>query len=148
MARFVVPGVVGLTAVAGLGVGAVHGVRQTSSLAGTAQARAWQDDSSYWACLDAQARSLVSPGEHVWIETHSLATVFTLDKVLSPWAIVVRYRHQATTWVSLRARTGSGTCLGKVVQARYPGPFGPGTIVRTGTGGSFPGDRSLPSTPL
>jgi hypothetical protein len=148
VARFVVPWAVGLAAAVGLGVGAVHGARQASSLAGTNETRAWQADSLYWACLDAQARSLVPPGGHVWIETNSQATAFLLEKVLAPWAIVVRHPNQARTWLSLRDAVGRGSCLGTVLQGRYPGPFGPGTIVRTGTGGSFPGLRSLPSTPL
>jgi hypothetical protein len=148
VARFVVPGVVGLVAVAGLGVGAVHGARQASSLAGTSEARAWQADYLYYACLDAQAHSLVPPGAHVWIDTRNSSVLYTLEQVLSPWAIVVHHHNQATTWVSLRDATGSGACLGRVVQARYPSLFGPGTITRTGTGGSFPGRRSLPSTPL
>jgi hypothetical protein len=135
-------------ALVGLGVGAVHAVRQTSSLSSAADVRAWQADARYWACLDSQAHSLVRSGTHVFIDTHNLGDLITLEKVLSPWAIVVQHRDQASVRVSLFDTTGPDTCLGTRLQGRYPSPSGPRTIVRDGTGGSYPGHRSLPPTPL
>jgi hypothetical protein len=140
--------VLGGAALVGLAVGAVHGVRQTSSLSTAADVRAWQADARYWACLDSQARSLVRSGTHVFIDTHNLGDYITLEKALSSWAIVVQRRDQASTRLSLRDASGPDTCLGTRLQGRYPDPSGPGTIVRDGTGGSYPGHRLLPSTPL
>jgi hypothetical protein len=90
----------------------------------------------------------VRNGAHVWIDPHNLSDAVTLEKVLSPWSIVVQDRDQASTWLLLRNATGPDTCLGAKLQGRYPNPSGPGSIVRDGTGGSYPGHRSLPSTPL
>jgi hypothetical protein len=140
--------VLGGAALIGLGVGAVHAIRQTTSLSTGADIRAWQADARYWACLDSQAHSLVKSGGHVFLVPHSLGELVILDKVLSPWAIVVQDRDQASAQLSVREATGPDTCLGTRLQGRFPNPSGPGTIVRAGTGGSDPGHRSLPSTPL
>jgi hypothetical protein len=146
--RFAVSVVIGGAALVGLGVGAVHAVRQTTSLSTAADVRAWQRDARYWACLDSQAHSLVRSGTHVFLVTHSLSDLVILEKVLSPWAIVVQDRDQASMQLSAREATGPDTCLGIRLQGRYPNPSGPGTIIRAGTGGSDPGHGSLPSTPL
>jgi hypothetical protein len=139
--------VLAFAAVAGLAVGAVHGARQSSTLASAADARAWQTDEDYWACLDAQAHSLAAPGERVWLDTHNLSDWVTLEKVFGPWADVVNERGQAGVRVSLRPAKGRDQCLGTVLVGTGPHGAGGRAIVRVGTGGSLRGHRPLPTTP-
>ena len=143
----IVAAAVVVAALGGLLVGAFHGARQSSSIATAADARSWQTDATYWACLDAQAHSLVAPGEHIWYDTHNLAAWVTLEKVFAPWTVGVSERSQARAWVSLRPARGRDQCLGTVVVGARPEDANGRVVVRTGTGGSFRGRHPLPSTP-
>lgn len=136
-----------IVALGSLFVGAFHGARQSSSMATAADARSWETDAAYWGCLDAQAHSLVAPGEHIWYDTHSLATWVTLEKVFAPWTVGVSERSQAEVWVSLRPARGRDQCLGTVVVGARPEGAHGRVVLRTGTGGSLPGRQPLPSTP-
>ena len=116
----IVAAAVVVVALGGLLVGAFHGARQSSSIATAADARSWETDATYWACLDAQAHSLVAPGEHIWYDTHNLANWVTLEKVFAPWTVGVSERSQARVWVSLRPARGRDQCLGTVVVGARP----------------------------
>jgi hypothetical protein len=137
-----------LVALVGLLLGAAHGARQQSSLASTDNVRAWQVDARYWSCLDAQARSLASPGVRVWLDYHNLGQEILLQKVFASWTVVVAHKNAGSVWISLQSRSGPGTCLGSVIQGTRPGSVGTKPITRDGTGGSFPGPAKLPATPL
>lgn len=130
-------------AVAGLAVGAVHGARSAASLEGPrAVARANLDD-RYYACLTAQARTLVRPGQTVEISTANLGDWGTLAKAVAGWAVLTDHRARAAAVLSLESLPGPGACLGSVVVARYPDGS-----VRRGVGAAVPGSGPPPSQPL
>ncbi|HEX4218289.1 MAG TPA: hypothetical protein VHZ02_07970, partial [Acidimicrobiales bacterium] len=118
------------TAVAGLAVGAVHGVRGTTALSTDRRVATWTLDNRYWACLDTQARSLIDPGARVWLDTTNFGTTIALEKLLAPWAFIVSSPGQASAYLTLRTKPGPGSCLGSVVVGRFPGPRGPGSVVK------------------
>lgn len=139
VARFVVL----CAAAAGLAVGAVHGARSAASLEGSrAVARAKLDD-RYYACLTAQARTLVRPGQRVEISTADFGDWGTLAKAVAGWTVVTDARSRAAAVLSLEPRRGPGACLGSVVVARYAD----GTV-RRGRGAALPGNGPPPSQPL
>jgi hypothetical protein len=131
-----------------LAVGAVHGVRSTTSLSTDRQVATWNLDNRYWACLDTQARSLVRPGAHIWLTDVNFGTAIALEKLLAPWVYLVNRPEQASAYLTLRTQPGPGSCLGSVVVGRFPGPAGPGSIVKVGRGASLPGHEQPPATPL
>lgn len=140
---------IALTAVAALGVGAVHGARQVAAADGSGQVAAWHRNTAYWDCLDIQAHSLVGPNQAVWLDAPNFPALVTLEKVVGPWAEVATVRSRAQVELEIVDRAGPGTCLGAVVVGRFDGRRGRWTVVRTGAGAAVPGNASqLPSTPL
>ncbi len=134
---------VGLVAVVGLTVGAVHGARSTGAQADDQQVAVGRLDMAYYDCLAAQVHSLVGPGQVVAVSTASPGNWVTLAKAVAPWAVMTDRERRAVAVLSMAPRHGAGACLGSVVVARYPGGR-----LRTGTGGSLPGAESPPMTPL
>lgn len=87
--------------------------------------------------------------DRVWLDSTNVGTTVTLGKVLGAWAVLERTRRLAQVYVTLVPRSGPGACLGSVVEGRFPGPRGPGTVVRVGSGAAVPGTvLRLPATPL
>jgi hypothetical protein len=137
------------TSLAGLGVGAVHALRGTVALSASHQVALWTLDDKYWSCLETQAHSLVKPGERVWMDTTSLTTLLTLERIFGTSVTFVDTAEQAEALVNVRASDGSGACLGSVVVASSRGPRAAGSVWRTGSGASLAGNpQELPSTPL
>lgn len=134
---------VGLAAVAGLAVGAVHGARSADSLTGARSVALANLDDRYYDCLSTQVRSLVRPGRLVVISTANLGNWSTLGKAVAGWAVVTDERRRAVAVLSLAAHHRSGACLGSVVVARYRD----GTV-RLGHGASVPGPGPPPAQPL
>jgi hypothetical protein len=134
---------VGLVAVAGLAVGAVHGARSTAAQADDQQVALGQLDVAYYDCLAAQVHSLVGPGQLVVVSTADPGNWATLAKAVAPWAVMTEDRQRAVAVLQMAPRRGTGSCLGSVVVARYPDGR-----TRVGTGGSLPGDEPPPMTPL
>ena len=135
--------VVGLVAVAGLTVGAVHGARSSGAQADDEQVALAHLDVAYYDCLAAQVHSLVRPGQVVAVSTANPGNWATLAKVVAPWGTMTEDQRQAVAVLRMAPRHGAGACLGSVVMARYPDGG-----VRVGTGGSLPGDEQPPMTPL
>jgi hypothetical protein len=124
-------------------------IRQTERTSTSRQTAAWNLDDRYWTCLETQARSLVQPEEHVWIDPSvGLSRYVNLEFVLAPFVVIVPDRSQATAWLTLRTGHGSGTCLNWEVVGRFDGPGGSHTVVRRGTGASLSSKQPLPTTPL
>jgi len=141
--------VIGVTAIAALSVGAVHGARLVAAANGSGQEAAWQRNTAYWDCLDTQAHSLVGPDEPVWLDAPNYPALVTLAKVVGPWAELAPARADARVELEIVSRPGPGTCLGTVVVGRFDGRRGRWTVVRTGSGAAVPGNVfQLPSTPL
>ncbi|HEX4081470.1 MAG TPA: hypothetical protein VHX40_00785 [Acidimicrobiales bacterium] len=134
---------VGLVAVAGLAVGAVHGARSTTAQADDREVALGQLDVAYYDCLAAQVHSLVGPGQVVAVSTANPGNWATLAKAVAPWAVMTDDQRRAVAVLYLAPRHGAGSCLGSAVVARYPDGR-----VRVGTGGSLPGDEPPPMTPL
>lgn len=133
---------------AALGVGAVHGARSIADGSTGRQAARWQLDADYWHCLTVQAHSVVRPAEPVWFDITTLDDLVILTRVLGPWATVVGRPGRARAYVTLRP-AGHDGCLGLRVVALLPGPGGPGSIVKVGSGATLPGrQQELPTTPL
>jgi hypothetical protein len=128
--------------VAGLAVGAVRGVRATAAQADPAEVAAWRLDLAYYDCLSTQAHSLVHGGETVDVSMSDPGAWVTLAKVVAPFAVITA-RSSGHVVLTLRTRTGPGTCLGFVMVARDPSG-----AVRDGRGGSLTGHRQPPQTPL
>jgi hypothetical protein len=128
---------------------ATSSVRQTEQRSESGQAAAWNLDNRYWSCLETQARSLVQPEEHVWIDPSiGLGNYVNLEFILSPWVVLVHNQNQARAWLTLRTSRGPGTCLNWEVEGRIEGPGGTHTALRKGTGASLFSTRPLPTTPL
>jgi hypothetical protein len=142
VASRVAGGAVVVAALAGLGVGAVHGARAQAAQAAPAETARWRLDVAYYDCLSAQVHSVVHRGQVVDVSTADPGAWGTLVKVVAPYAVVttVRSGHEVLT---LASRPGAGSCLGSVVVARYPSG-----VVRVGTGASLPGAGAPPQTPL
>jgi hypothetical protein len=145
--------VVGLALVAAgfvpLGFEAVHGERATAEISTDKQVAAWEIDARYWNCLETQARSLVRPGERVWLDTFDFVSQVTLIRIMGGWVDFTASAKPAQVYVTIRPATGKDGCLGSVVVALFGGPRGPGTVVRLGSGSSFAGSpNDLPVTPL
>jgi hypothetical protein len=134
---------VGLVAVAGLTVGAVHGVRSTATQADEQQVALGRLDVAYYDCLAAQVHSLVGPGQVVAVSTANPGNWATLSKAVAPWAVMTEDEPRAVAVLQMAPRHGAGSCLGSVVVARYADGR-----VRVGTGSSLPGDEPPPMTPL
>ena len=140
---------VAVISIVALTVAATSGVRQTKEAAASRQSAAWNLDDNYWNCLERQARSLVQPGERVWIDpSFDLGKKVTLQFILAPWAVLVVNRNQARAWLNLRSTQGPGSCLGTVVYGRFQDVGGSHSVTRIGTGASLFSDQPLPSTPL
>lgn len=131
--------VVGLVALGGLVVGAVHGARSTATQADGHQVALARLDDAYYDCLATQVHSLVRPGQVVVVSTANPGNWVTLSKVVAPWAVMAEDRGRAVAVLSLGSRHGTDACLGSVVVARYRD----GTV-RDGTGASLPGDEQPP----
>jgi hypothetical protein len=135
--------VVGLVAVVGLTVGAVHGARSSGAQADDEQVALAHLDVAYYDCLAAQVHSLVGPGQVVVVSTANPGNWATLAKAVAPYATMTEDQRQAVAVLSMAPRHGAGACLGSVVVAHYADGR-----VRVGTGGSLPGDEQPPMTPL
>ena len=128
---------------------ASSGVRQTEARSTSGQSAAWNLDNRYWSCLETQARSLVQPQEHVWIDPSiGLGNYVNLEFVLAPWVVLVHNQNRATAWLTLRTSNGPGTCLNWEVAGRIEGPGGSRSALRKGTGASLFSRQTLPTTPL
>jgi hypothetical protein len=134
---------VGLAALCGLAVGAVHGARSSGAQADDQQVTLAQLDVAYYDCLAAQVHSLVRPGQVVVVSTANPSNWATLSKAVAPWAVMTEDQRRAVAVLSMSPRHGARTCLGSVVVARYADGR-----IRVGTGGSLPGDEQPPMTPL
>ena len=128
---------------AGLTVGAVHGVRSTATQADEQQVALGRLDVAYYDCLAAQVHSLVGPGQVVAVSTANPGNWATFSKAVAPWAVMTEDEPRAVAVLQMVPRHGTGSCLGSAVVARYPDGR-----VRAGTGGSLPGDEPPPMTPL
>ena len=138
-----------VTSLTGLGVEAVHAFRGTVALSSDHQVALWKLDDEYWSCLETQAHSLIKPGERVWMDTISLTTLLTLERIFGTSVTFVETAEQAEAFVNVRASDGSGACLGSEVVASFRGPLPPGSVWRIGSGASLAGNaQELPSTPL
>ena len=126
---------------------AVAGTRTVSAqLHATAEHDAQLDD-AFYACIDTQARSLVSPGQSVTLGPTNLSDLVTLLKAVGSWVTVADPPSSASAVLSRRPVHGHGACLGTVVVATYPSSHG-GTRTRVGTGASVPGTGPPPAPPL
>jgi len=123
-------------------VGAVHGGRAAAARETPSQVSAWRLDLAYYGCLSAQTHSLLRPGQVVDVSTADPGAWVTLAKVVAPFAVMTT-RRPGHVLLTLATRPGPGSCLGSVVVAREPSG-----AVRLGTGGSLPGHRLPPQTPL
>ncbi len=136
-----------VVAVAGLGVQAVRGNRTVSV---QRDARTVQDaklDNAFYQCLDVQTRSLVSPGETVWL-AETIGGLVTMIKGVGSWVTIAGRSSSADVMLSLSSDvTGHQACLGSVVVATYATPHG-GVKVRFGSGASVPGIGPPPAPPL
>jgi hypothetical protein len=103
-----------------LAVGAVHGGRSISALAGDHQVATSRLDNAYYDCLATQARSLARPGEAVDVLASNPSAWGTLVKVVAPWAVLTTDASRAEVTMTLAPRRGTNTCLGSVVVARSP----------------------------
>jgi hypothetical protein len=139
--------VIGVVAVAGLGVQAVRGNRTVSAQRDPRTVRDAQLDNSFYRCLDVQARSLVSPGEPVWF-VGDLAGFVSLFKGVGSWVTIADQSSSAEVKLSLQhGVTGRQACLGTVVVGTYAMPHG-GVMMRIGSGASVPGIGLPPAPPL
>jgi hypothetical protein len=140
---------VGIVALAGLGVQAVRGNDTVSS---QHQAVIMHDaavDNAFYRCLDVQTRSLVSPGEPVWLVAGSFGDLVTLIKAVGSWVTIADRLSSAQATVGLRDNVAGGqTCLGTVVVAKNTNPHHGGDGVRVGSGASVPGSGPPPAPPL
>jgi hypothetical protein len=134
-------------AVAGLGVQAVRGNRTVSVQRTTRSVHDAKLDNAFYQCLDVQTRSLVSPGETVWL-ADNLGDLITLVKGVGSWVTIADRSSSADVRLSLQnGVTGQQACLGSVVVATYATPHG-GVKVRLGSGSSVPGIGPPPAPPL
>jgi hypothetical protein len=134
-------------ALAGLGVQAVRGNRTVSAQRDPRNVRGAKLDNAYYRCLDVQTRSLVAPGEPVWL-TDNFGNLITLVKGVGSWVTIADQSSSAAVKLSIRSGvTGHQACLGSVVVGTYAGPHG-GLIVRLGSGASVPGIGPPPAPPL
>jgi hypothetical protein len=134
-------------AVTGLGVQADRGNRTVSAQRDHRTVRDAQLDNAFYRCLDVQTRSLVAPGEPVWL-TDSLGNLITLVKGVGSWVTIADQSSSAAVKLSLqRGVTGRQACLGTVVVGTYAMPHG-GVMTRIGSGASVPGIELPPAPPL
>jgi hypothetical protein len=120
-----------------LALEAYHGVQETNQLSSTRSVDLARLDDAYYSCLAAAARRLVPPGATVWIPKHPPGAWITLAKAVAPEEPLVASRAAAVVVLRLVARSGPGTCFGRVVVAtpggaaeRHPAVRGPGRAVR------------------
>jgi hypothetical protein len=106
-------------------------------------------DNAFYRCLDVQTRSLVSPGEPVWLVGESFGDLVTLIKGVGSWVTIADRLSSAQATVGLRDNVAGGqTCLGTVVVATNTTPHHQGDGVRIGSGASVPGVGPPPAPPL
>ena len=138
-------GAIGLTCVIGQAARGMAIVSHQRSAQVVADARL---DDAYYACLDVQARSLITPSTPVrYRPGASLGEAVILNKAIGSWITLSPKGHEPTEFLGVRHTTGPGACLGDVVTVRTRG--GDGTwIVRTGHGATVPGQGPPPAPPL
>jgi hypothetical protein len=105
-------------------------------------------DDAFYACIDAQARSLVASGQTATLGGDNLADVISMIKGFGAWVTVADPPSRADVVLSLHdGRAAPGTCLGTRVVGTYLGPDGR-TTVRLGTGAQVAGQGPPPAPPL
>jgi hypothetical protein len=138
-----------IVGLAGLGVQAVRGNNTVSSQRHAGIMHDAAVDNAFYRCLDVQTRSLVSPGEPVWLVAGSFGDLVTLIKGVGNWVTIADRLSSAQATVELRDNVAGGqTCLGTVVVAKDTTPHHGGDRVRIGSGASVPGVGPPPAPPL
>ncbi|HVB91058.1 MAG TPA: hypothetical protein VND70_03060 [Acidimicrobiales bacterium] len=105
---------VGLLALGALGFGVVQAAHAESRLTSPVAVRADAQSDAYYACLDAQAHSLVGPHDVVYLGEATLDRWVTVIKAVGGWADMTVHRSRATVAIVLVHATGGPSCAGDV----------------------------------
>jgi hypothetical protein len=108
----IISAVVGLLALGGIGVTAVHAARSETSLATPALVRSAAQSDDYFDCLRTQAHSLVTSHDVVYLPNPSLENWVTLTKVIGGWVRLTLRPDSSTVAMVLSHGTGGDTCQG------------------------------------
>ncbi len=133
----------------GLGWGAHDGVSSATRLSSHQAVVNASLDDDYYACLTAQARSLIGRGETVAVNEANLQSWVIITKVLGAWAVLDNRAVAPPTvpTVSVITRPGPGSCLGSVVTTSVV-THGGHVTVRRGTGAALLGHQVPPAPNL
>ena len=149
--RPVVVAVGALVAAIGLGCLVVQATRANATISAQRSARVTADarlDEAYYACIDHQARSLITPKTPVaYRPGASLGEAVVLNKAVASWITLSPPGTEPSGWLGLRHTGGPGSCLGDVVTLRSRDAAGTWTQ-RTGHGASVSGQGPPPAPPL
>lgn len=121
-----------LFAVIALGLGALHSNHLETRLTTAAATASAQRSDRYYNCLSAQAHSLITPSDVVYLPDPTLAAWTTLTKVVGGWAHVTLQLHQANLALTLQRSTHPGSCDGNdlVTVGHAPGGH---IVIRSGS---------------
>ena len=101
-----------LVALAATALGANH---SESTLTSARNATAADRNNAYYACLSAQAHSLIGPKDVVYMPRPTLGQWATVIKVIGGWAHETLDLHAANVALSLQRSTESHGCNGDVM---------------------------------
>jgi hypothetical protein len=107
--------VVGLIALLALGAGVLHADQGETRLTSAHAIVQAERSNAYYACLNAQAHSLVGPHDVVYLDRPTLSEWVTLTKVLGGWATESLRLDRSTVAVALLHSPGPGSCEGDAV---------------------------------
>ncbi|HEX3794854.1 MAG TPA: hypothetical protein VHV57_10180 [Acidimicrobiales bacterium] len=110
--RAAVAAVVGLLAIVGIALTAVHAARSESHLATPALVHSATQSDAYFECLSTQAHSLVSAHDIVYLPKPTLANWVTLTKVIGGWVRLTLRPASSTVALALLHSTRGATCQG------------------------------------
>ena len=140
-----------MVATIGLGCLVVQATRAEATISAQRSERVVADarlDEAYYACIDRQARSLITADTPVaYRPGASLGEAVVLNKAVASWIMLSQPGSEPAGWLGLRHTGRPGACLGDVVTLRARDATGVWTL-RFGHGASVPGQGPPPAPPL